>query len=328
MSAPLVSVIVPSCNYARYLPEVLDCVLEQTFTDFELIVVDDGSADGSPDIARNYARQDDRVRVFTHPDGGNHGLAATLTLGLQQARGCWTAVLEADDVWLPQCLEARLEQAACTGADVVINDITLLVMPGMEARWFENYVPRVMRRHAAECGRNAGAWRPGPAFLMENLVPTLSCALIRTELLQGLSLDSPVSAWLDRWIWAQAALGAAFALVPEPLTRWRLHPESLHARIRFASYLRDHAAMSRALRRLWLGPLLNGRNGFDRRWAWAAFACLPACLQAVLRAALIARDAGPAELIRSVRSRLRPLTSKTVSPQPATRSAGHEYDAP
>lgn len=319
MFFPLVSVIVPSFNYARYLPDVLDCVLKQTFTNLELIVVEDGSSDGSLAIARDHARRDARIRVLTHADGRNHGLAATLALGIGQARGRWTAVLEADDLWLPHCLEARLNKAARTGADVVLNDVALLVAPGMQARWFELYVPRIMNRHAAGCGKHFGAWRPGPAFLSENLIPTLSCAMIRTDLLQKLSLDSPVPVWLDRWIWAQAALHAEFALVPEKLTCWRLHPESLHARIRIGTYLKDQASMSRALRRLWLKPLSAGRNGFEHRRRWAAFACLPACLQQAVRAALIAYDCGPAELFRSIRSRLRPVQPRPVPP--ATRNS-------
>ncbi len=314
MSVPVISVIVPSFNYARYLPDVLDCVLGQTFTNLELIVVEDGSADNSLEIAHDHARRDARIRVLTHADGRNHGPAATLALGSRQARGRWTAVLEADDLWLPHCLEARLNKAARTGADAVLNDVALLVAPGMQARWFELYVPRIMSRHAAGCRRHFGAWRPGPAFVLENLIPTLSCAMIRTDLLQELSLNSPVAVWLDWWIWAQAALHAEFALVPEKLTRWRLHPESLHARIRPVSWLRDRATMSRALRRLWLKPLSAGCNAFEHRRRWAAFACLPACLQQAVRAALIAHDCGPAELLRSIRSRLRPVP-------PATRNS-------
>ncbi|EGW52205.1 hypothetical protein HMPREF1022_00819, partial [Desulfovibrio sp. 6_1_46AFAA] len=148
MSAPAVTVIVPSYNYARYLPGALRGVLGQSMADFELLLVEDGSTDQSPAVARSFAARDSRVRLLTHADGRNHGLPAALALALAEARGRWTAFLEADDLWHPLCLERRLETAEKNNAGVVCNDIAPFAMPGADMAWFEGYVPRVMRWHA------------------------------------------------------------------------------------------------------------------------------------------------------------------------------------
>ena len=115
----MISIIMASYNYETYLGEAIQSVLSQTWTDFELLVVDDGSKDDSVKLAQSFAEQDLRVRVFLHPDGKNHGLPATLTLGIAEARGEWIAFLESDDLWEPTCLEQRIALAQETGADVI-----------------------------------------------------------------------------------------------------------------------------------------------------------------------------------------------------------------
>lgn len=157
MSSPAVSIIVASYNYEQWLPQALQSALDQYFADFELLVVDDGSTDGSLAVARDFAARDARVRVLTHADGGNHGLPATLALGLSVARGRWTAFLEADDVWTRDNLSLRLAAADGTDAGVIFNDVELWPMPGAATGWFAGYVPRVMAGHARR-GRAAGVF--------------------------------------------------------------------------------------------------------------------------------------------------------------------------
>ncbi|MBQ3059659.1 MAG: glycosyltransferase family 2 protein [Desulfovibrio sp.] len=303
MPAPAVSIIIPSYNYGRYLPLTLRSALGQTLADVEVIAVDDGSTDESLQILREVAEQDARLRVFTHPDGKNRGLPATLALALSHAKGEWLAVLEADDLWLPTCLEERLHAACQTGADVVLNDISLLAMPGAATGWFESYVPRVMDWHRAQAQGEDGqarSYAPGPAFLLENKIPTLSCAMVRTSLMRSISLQSPVRRWLDWWLWAQLSLENTFAFVPQRLTRWRLHASSQHAREEPGKYLDDYARMGQGLRKLWLRPLLRGRC-----WGWAAFLCLPSLLRVGLRLGLGFLTQGPWQLSRGIWGRLR-----------------------
>jgi glycosyltransferase involved in cell wall biosynthesis len=118
---PLVSIIVPFFDPGRFLPEAVDSVLAQSFADWELLLVDDGSTDGSERAARGFAERDStRIRVLAHAGGKNRGVSATRNLGLGQSRGEFVALLDADDVWLPQKLERQLELASSNPGSAMI----------------------------------------------------------------------------------------------------------------------------------------------------------------------------------------------------------------
>jgi glycosyltransferase involved in cell wall biosynthesis len=101
-TTPRVSALVPVYNGERYLAEALDSALAQQFDALEVVVVDDGSTDGSGRIARDYAARDSRVRVVTQ---GNAGLPAARNAAIAAARGEFFALLDADDIWLPDHLQ-------------------------------------------------------------------------------------------------------------------------------------------------------------------------------------------------------------------------------
>lgn len=103
---PLVSVIMPVYNGERYLAEAIDSILEQTFTDFELLIVDDCSQDGSAEIIRKHEKLDARIRCLQLTE--NVGSAAARNAGIDQARGDIIATLDCDDVCLPQRLEKQV----------------------------------------------------------------------------------------------------------------------------------------------------------------------------------------------------------------------------
>jgi glycosyltransferase involved in cell wall biosynthesis len=108
MKAPKVSVCVPTYNYARYLPEAIESVLSQTFTDFELLVIDDHSPDNSREVMENYARRDDRI-VFSVNDR-NLGMVANWNLCLERARGEYVRFLFGDDYLVsPEALGSMVE---------------------------------------------------------------------------------------------------------------------------------------------------------------------------------------------------------------------------
>ena len=103
-AAPAVSVVMPVYNAARHLREAVQSVLRQTFRDFELVAVDDGSTDESPAVLREYAARDPRVRVVSRP---NTGIVGALNDGLDAARGPLVARMDADDVCLPRRFERQ-----------------------------------------------------------------------------------------------------------------------------------------------------------------------------------------------------------------------------
>jgi glycosyltransferase involved in cell wall biosynthesis len=105
-ASPQVSVVISAFNAESVIGETLESVRCQTFQNFEAIVVDDGSTDGTAAIVRHFCEMDARFNLFSQP---NNGKPIARNNGILQARGGWIAFLDADDVWLPQKLERQLD---------------------------------------------------------------------------------------------------------------------------------------------------------------------------------------------------------------------------
>src|SRR5271157_5460413 len=108
-----VSVVIPLYNKAGYITRTLQSVAGQTFEDFETIIVDDGSTDGSGDLAAEF--QDGRFRVVRQ---ANAGPGAARNRGIEEARGELIALLDADDVWMPEYLASSLAMFDESGPEV------------------------------------------------------------------------------------------------------------------------------------------------------------------------------------------------------------------
>jgi ubiquinone/menaquinone biosynthesis C-methylase UbiE len=117
----MVSVVIPFFNAERFIEEAIEGVFAQTYDRWELLLVDDGSGDGSTRIAREYAaRWPRKVRYLEHEGHQNRGDGATRNLGLDHARGEFVAMLDSDDVWDPGQLEEQVRLLAdCPGAGMV-----------------------------------------------------------------------------------------------------------------------------------------------------------------------------------------------------------------
>lgn len=112
---PLISVVVPVHNTQAYLAQALESIRAQTYTRWELIVVDDGSTDGSVGVARSQAARDPRIKVFERPRAG---VAATLNAGVALAEGDLIARMDADDVAAPKRFAVQLDWMRATGTEV------------------------------------------------------------------------------------------------------------------------------------------------------------------------------------------------------------------
>jgi len=109
---PLVSVIVPFFNPGDFLQEAVTSVFAQTYSAWELLLVDDGSTDASSEIAKRVAREHpQQVRLLAHPGQRNEGMSASRNLGIAHGRGTFIAFLDADDVWLSNKLERQVALA-------------------------------------------------------------------------------------------------------------------------------------------------------------------------------------------------------------------------
>src|SRR6266446_7561688 len=115
---PKVTIIIPAYNVAPYIGETLDSVFAQTFADYEIIVINDGSPD-TEDLERALARFIDRINYLKQE---NRGASAARNAGLHAARGEFVAFLDADDLWLPNYLDEQMKFIRERGCDLACAD--------------------------------------------------------------------------------------------------------------------------------------------------------------------------------------------------------------
>ena len=121
---PLVSVIMPAYNAEEYISEAVQSVMAQTYTNWELLILDDCSTDGTADKARCFSDLDSRITLYSNPK--NMGVALTRNKGMALAKGSWVALLDSDDIWHKDKLEKQLVAAENTGADIIYCSYSLM----------------------------------------------------------------------------------------------------------------------------------------------------------------------------------------------------------
>ena len=220
----LFSVIVASFNYEDLVLEALASLRAQTFRDFEVVVVDDGSSDRSVANVRRFiaalGETDVPVRLLTHPDGGNHGLPTTVKLGVRESRGRYVAFCEADDLWSADHLQEVAKVIADTGnkAVAIVNDVEIFGDAERVARFCR---VRESRRRRLKAGINLFS----PADFREmNYILTFSAACVRRDVLAACDFH-PVGreVLLDWWIWRQVLYDRPLYYIDRKLTKWRMH---------------------------------------------------------------------------------------------------------
>jgi glycosyltransferase involved in cell wall biosynthesis len=202
----LISVIIPVYNGVNFLRESIDSVLNQTFEDYELIVVDDGSTDATPAIAQAY---ENRVTYFRKDNGG---VSTALNLGISQAQGKYIAWLSHDDLFLPTKLERQLEllrhnpQFKACYTDFYIIDTTGTIIQTMETPW--NPRDRALRVLFG------GMYINGSSMLIERACFD-KVGLFRSQYRYTQDAD----------MWLRMLKYFEIGRSPEKLLKWRSHPE-------------------------------------------------------------------------------------------------------
>ncbi len=221
MRAPLVSVILPVYNREAWVVRAIESVLAQTYEPLELIVVDDGSTDGTRDVLERFK---DEIVILEQPHGGAY---VARNLALRHARGELVAFIDSDDVWLPHRLSSQVPLMRRDDVGLVFGDA--LHVPERKRTCFQVSPPRRGR---------VAAW-----FAWANFVPTITVLARRSCLDEagGFSEESALSC--DYLLWFRIALRHELDFVDDVVAEYTVHAEgisynlgrSLAARIRLFS---------------------------------------------------------------------------------------------
>jgi glycosyltransferase involved in cell wall biosynthesis len=218
--APLVSVIIPAYQAAAFIGDALDSVFRQSYRNFEVIVVDDGSPDGD-ELERAVAMYRQRI-VYLRQE--NAGPSSARNAAIRQAKGEYLAFLDSDDVWRPECLASQIALALASqpARDLVYSDMLVSneLMPGSPSKFNG-------RRYTEVCPSN------GPvsfqSLVLEDCQAPTSCTMVRREIAIAAGLfDESIRRAEDYDLWLRIAHRTTrMARQQKVLGRLRARPGSL-----------------------------------------------------------------------------------------------------
>ena len=252
---PLVSIIMIFFNGVRFMAEAIESVLAQTCVDWELLLVDDGSSDGSTAVAEDYVAQfPGQVYYLDHEGHRNKGMSASRNLGISRAKGRYVAFLDSDDVWLPLKLEQQTALMALHERAAMVYGRTL-IWYGWTGRPEDQ-----CRDHFYELGVLPDALIEPPTLfflLLKNKVqsPTTCNAMMRRCVFEefGGFEERFRGMYEDQVFFSKIQLRAPVFVAGECWAKYRQHPESFSLN---AETIRDYYAARR--------PFLEWLNGYVR----------------------------------------------------------------
>ncbi|MBP1741124.1 MAG: glycosyl transferase family 2 [Deltaproteobacteria bacterium] len=207
MTSPHVSVVIPTYNRASCITRTIDSVFAQTYGDYEIIVVDDGSTDNTREVLGRYGN---RIRYIHQP---NSGVSSARNTGILSARGEWVAFLDSDDEWVRTKLERQIQiaiqypsaVASVTNASIVISEQTELDLFKTRGFQFDSSHPSLIVR---------------PLSLIIDLQPfTPSLFVLRQALLSEGLFDISMNLYEDYDMMCRIALAGAWAITGETLLK-------------------------------------------------------------------------------------------------------------
>lgn len=266
MASPLISVIIATYNRASFLREAVDSVLCQTFPDFELIVVDDGSQDNTREVLVSYGSL---IRTLFQ---ANAGLSAARNRGINAARGEWIAFLDSDDVWLPEKLATQMADLA-TRKNVCLHTTNATIYRdhiGRETDLFEYTGASAVL--SQPCSVIARAFVPHLKYGLA----WAQCLLVRRQSLLAAGLfESRYKLWMDLDLWARVGLEGPWGVNKRPLVKILRRQEQTEniSSIRTRDSLYAHSELVECYEKLlrndklmpeeknWLKRILSGARG-------------------------------------------------------------------
>ena len=203
----LISIIMAAYNAEKTIEQAISSVLKQTYPNFELLVVNDCSTDGTENLVRSIVAKDSRVQLISNEK--NSGVSFTRKHGLEEAKGEWIAILDSDDAWAPKKLEKQIDLQEKTNADLLFTGSTFMDANGKAIDWYLAAPAEVTYRQ-----------------LLKQNVLSNSSALVRKELYAkyyaiGDEMHEDFAIWLSILKEGRKAYG-----VNEPLLIYRIAKSS------------------------------------------------------------------------------------------------------
>jgi len=225
-SAPLVSVVVPSYNHARFLRERLDSILAQTFTDFEVIVLDDASTDNSAEIIGEYAN-DARIRYLINEKNSGSVFVQWIN-GVGMAKGKYVWIAESDDVAHPDFLRELVPKLEQDGTLAIAQCASIIIdengkSKGSTIPWTEDLAPG---RWAAD-HVNDGNAECRSYMVVRSTVPNASAVLFRKAMFEEVDKKIPLRLCGDRLFWSRLLTMGGISYCAKPFNSFRKHSGSV-----------------------------------------------------------------------------------------------------
>lgn len=209
---PLVSVIMPSYNYEEYISEAIESVLNQTFNDFELIIIDDASKDNSKKVIQSFGEKNIKIRSFFHKK--NKGIAKTVNECIKKAKGKYISHFSSDDIWFKEKLEKQLEILEKNEDFLVWSEGLIIDAEG-------NFTGELFTQMHSALNRK----KSGDIFeelLKNNYICGLSL-IYKRENLKNVRRDEHLIYLSDYKFIVDLAKDYKFYFIPEPLVMYRIH---------------------------------------------------------------------------------------------------------
>ena len=208
-----VSAIMPSYNHAEYIAEAIESVLNQSFADLELIIIDDASKDNSKEIIRFYQEKDNRVRTIFHTE--NEGIAKTLNEGIEQAKGKFIAIIPSDDIWCANKLQKQLDILDKNEDLIVWSDGLIIDGQGHS----EGKLLHQMIRHSQKKKRSGSIL---PCLLCGNYI-WITSIIFKKANISNIRFDEDLKYLNDHKFLVDLAKHYEYHFISEPLIKYRIH---------------------------------------------------------------------------------------------------------
>lgn len=243
---PRVSVCIPAYNQARFLPAAIDSVLAQTYDNIEVIIVDDGSTDGTLQIAAAYAaRHPEVITVFNHPEHRNLGISTTVNRSLRESSGEFCSLLGSDDILYPDKTEQQLrylQRHPDVGA--VYSSAQFMDADGNE----------MPQRFGQKLSGDLSAVE---GLIRANRIPDMT-VLFRRASLEQVGPHNEDLVYGDWEFWIRLAAQIKMAFIDKPLVRYRVHDSNMSMGVSDEmNFQRALQVMESLLRNQWDVELLN-----------------------------------------------------------------------